>query len=98
MVDPNFNDIESIEILKDASASAIYGSRAANGVVLITTKKGKAGKTVIDLNAQTGFSNPTNKREFLDRDEYISDLTEAARFYNLEGVAYDDPDFLDDFS
>lgn len=93
LADLNFNDIESIEILKDASASAIYGSRAANGVVLITTKKGKAGKTVIDLNAQTGFSNPTNKREFLDREEYISYFTEAANNSDdLEGVEYDDPD------
>ncbi len=93
LADLNFNDIESIEILKDASAAAIYGSRAANGVVLITTKKGKAGKTLIDLNAQTGFSNPTNKREFLNREEYISYFTEAANNSDdIEGYTYDDPD------
>jgi TonB-dependent SusC/RagA subfamily outer membrane receptor len=45
LADLNPNDIESIQILKDAAASSIYGSRGANGVVLITTKKGKAGKT-----------------------------------------------------
>ncbi len=51
--DFNFNDIESIQILKDASAAAIYGSRAANGVIIITTKKGKAGPMKIDLSAKT---------------------------------------------
>ncbi len=51
----NQDDIESIEILKDASASAIYGTRASNGVILITTKKGKAGKTKFQLNISTGF-------------------------------------------
>lgn len=60
--DLNPNDIESIEVLKDAAASAIYGSRAANGVVLITTKKGKAGRTRVDLNyyrgAQTAWKKP----------------------------------------
>jgi TonB-linked SusC/RagA family outer membrane protein len=71
LADLNPNDIESVEILKDASAGAIYGSRAANGVVLITTKKGKSGKTYIEANFQTGTASPTNKRDFLDRDEYI---------------------------
>ncbi len=92
MADLNFNDVESIEILKDASAGAIYGSRAANGVVLITTKKGKAGKTIIDLNMQTGFSRETNRREFLNADEFITYFTEAANNSDdLEGVPYDDP-------
>ena len=52
--DINFNDVESFEILKDAAASAIYGSRGANGVVLITTKRGKSGKTKFSLNVQEG--------------------------------------------
>ncbi|GAA4451337.1 TonB-dependent receptor [Nibrella saemangeumensis] len=52
-IDPN--DIESMEILKDASATAIYGSRGANGVVLITTKRGKSGKTQVEFNASTGW-------------------------------------------
>jgi len=51
------SDIESTEILKDASSSAIYGSRAANGVILITTKKGREGKANISLNASAGFQN-----------------------------------------
>lgn len=57
----NPNDIESIEVLKDASASAIYGSRAANGVVLVTTKSGKAGKVSINLDIYYGFQNVTKK-------------------------------------
>jgi TonB-linked SusC/RagA family outer membrane protein len=57
----NPNDIESIEVLKDAASSAIYGSRGANGVVLITTKKGKAGKTSFSYNAYTSLSNKYKK-------------------------------------
>ena len=53
------NDIESIEILKDAASASIYGSRAANGVVLITTKKGMKGKAKVDINASLGISNIT---------------------------------------
>lgn len=56
----NMNDIESIDILKDASAAAIYGSRGANGVVLIKTKKGKTGKPVFRFNAYWGLSSPPN--------------------------------------
>jgi len=89
--DLNFNDIESVEILKDASASAIYGSRAANGVILITTKRGKEGKTTFDVDFQTGFSEPTNKREFLNADQYVTYFTEAANNSDdLEGTPYDD--------
>lgn len=76
--DINFNDVESFDILKDASAAAIYGSRAANGVILITTKRGKAGKTKFTLNTQYGFQNPTNKRGFLNAAEYIELFREAA--------------------
>ncbi len=76
--DINFNDVESFEILKDASAAAIYGSRAANGVILITTKRGKAGKTRFTLNTQYGVQNPTNKRGFLNAAEYIELFKEAA--------------------
>ncbi len=78
LADLNFNDVESIEILKDASAAAIYGSRAANGVVLITTKRGKAGKTLLSFDIQTGFSEPTNRREFLNTEEYLAYFTQAA--------------------
>ncbi|MDO1445358.1 TonB-dependent receptor [Rhodocytophaga aerolata] len=78
IADLNPNDIESIEILKDASAAAIYGSRASNGVVLITTKKGRIGKTKIDLGYFTGVSTPTRTREWLNAAEYIELFSEAA--------------------
>jgi len=56
----NMNDAESVEILKDASAAAIYGAAAANGVIIVTTKRGKKGETKVNLNAYVGASNPTN--------------------------------------
>lgn len=59
----NPNDIESIEVLKDAASAAIYGSRGANGVVLITTKRGKAGKAQVDLSVYRGVQEPTNRVE-----------------------------------
>tara|TARA_R110002051_G_scaffold74913_1_gene136521 strand:- start:665 stop:3700 length:3036 start_codon:yes stop_codon:yes gene_type:complete len=73
------NEIESIDILKDASSAAIYGARGANGVVLITTKKGKQGKAKFSLNLSQGFSEPTNKREWLNAAEYVELFTEAGR-------------------
>lgn len=76
--DINFNDVETFDILKDAAATAIYGSRGANGVVLITTKKGKNGKTRFTVNSQFGTSSPTHKRGFLDAGEYITFFREAA--------------------
>lgn len=77
--DINFNDVESFEILKDAAASAIYGSRAANGVVVITTKRGKQGKTQFNFGAQYGTNAPTNKRGFLNAEEYVSLLRQAGK-------------------
>ncbi len=73
----NPNDIESIEILKDADATAIYGSRGANGVVLITTKKAKAGKANYNLNVQQGASVINRKRDFLKAEEYFAMRNEA---------------------
>mgnify|MGYP002240236792 CR=1 FL=1 len=61
----NPSDIESIEILKDASATAIYGSRGANGVVLITTKRGKVGKTTINIDASIGVQQVAHKVDLL---------------------------------
>lgn len=66
----NSNDIESIEILKDGAAAAIYGSRAANGVVLITTKKGKSGKPVVEIDGSFAFQKPTNIPDFLNAAEW----------------------------
>lgn len=65
------SDIESIEILKDASATAIYGSRGANGVVIITTKKGKEGIGKVSLNISQGFSEVINKIELLDAEKFM---------------------------
>jgi TonB-linked SusC/RagA family outer membrane protein len=76
--DLNINDIQSIEILKDASAAAIYGSRASNGVVLITTKKGLNGTSKIELGYFTGFQKPTGKREFLDAKQFVDYTLRAA--------------------
>ena len=79
LADINPNDIASVEVLKDASAAAIYGARAGNGVVLITTKKGRSGqKTVIELNTSHGISNPARKWHFLNANQYIRLISEAA--------------------
>jgi TonB-linked SusC/RagA family outer membrane protein len=79
IADLNPNDIESIEVLKDASATAIYGARAANGVVLVTTKKGRAGqKTVLSLDMNTSWGKPTRKRHFLNAQQYVDLIEEAA--------------------
>lgn len=78
---PNINpsDIESIQVLKDASSSAIYGSRAANGVVVITTKRGQAGKPVISFNANAGIQQFPHKMDVVNTQEF-------ARIHN---AAYD---------
>ena len=72
-------EIESIEILKDASSAAIYGSRGSNGVVLITTKTGRKGKPKLTLNLSQGFSEPTNKVQFLNAKQYVELFLEAGR-------------------
>lgn len=78
LISLNPNDIESIQILKDASSAAIYGARGTNGVVLITTKQGKSGKTKISLNSSTGWSEATHKRKWLNADQYVELFTEAS--------------------
>lgn len=70
-------DVESIEVLKDADATAIYGSRGANGVVLITTKKGKAGATKVDINAYTGVGKVTRMMNLLNTQQYLEMRDEA---------------------
>ncbi len=70
-------DIESIEILKDASATAIYGSRGANGVVIITTKKGKTGKTTINVDASIGVQQVAHKLDLLSPQEYAQFIAEG---------------------
>ena len=64
MNDINPNDIKTISVLKDASSAAIYGARSANGVILITTKKGRAGKTVVDFNSSFVLEQVSQLPEF----------------------------------
>ena len=82
----NPNDIESIEVLKDASAAAIYGSRAANGVVLVTTKSGKAGKVSVTLDIYAGFQNVTKKMELMNAQEFVEFSREAFNTHYVESV------------
>ena len=101
LADINPDDIESIDILKDAAAAAIYGSRAANGVVLVTTKRGQAGATQVNVSLERGVSSPTNKKEWLNADEYIELFTEAAErspFGDLSGPGYLEPVWFDFFA
>lgn len=74
----NPNDIESMDVAKDAAATAIYGSRAANGVVFITTKRGKAGKVRVNYDGWVGFSNTYRLPQMLNASEYINFKTTAA--------------------
>ncbi|SMC88809.1 SusC/RagA family TonB-linked outer membrane protein [Pedobacter africanus] len=85
-------DISSIEVLKDADATAIYGSRGANGVVLITTRKGKVGKTSLSTNYASGFGGVTRFKDVMETREYLAMRREA--FANdgvtqLPSTAYD---------
>ena len=78
------SDIESMDILKDAASTAIYGTKGANGVIIITTKRGKSGKTRVDFSAYLAFKSPTNAvksmygntevQRFVDRENYKADL------------------------
>lgn len=90
----NPGDIASIEVLKDADATAIYGSRGANGVILITTRKGKAGETQYDLRVSAGFSKVTRTMDMLKTEEYLAIRKEA--FAN-DGVT-DYPDWAYDLN
>lgn len=90
----NSNDIESLEVLKDASSAAIYGSRGANGVVIITTKKGSAGKTKINFDLYTGIQDVSKKIKLLDAYEYAKlskDAHDNAYLDEIPGASPDDP-------
>ena len=76
------SDIESVEVMKDASATAIYGSRGANGVILITTKQAKEGKITVEYNASFGVQSLAKELELLDAWEYMSYLNEKAAINN----------------
>jgi len=73
----NPNDIEDVQILKDAAATAIYGSRGANGVILITTKRGKEGKLKFNFQSSIGIAEPTRRPEMLNTDQYLQLYREA---------------------
>jgi len=73
----NPNDIESIVVLKDADATAIYGAKGANGVILITTKKGKIGETKINVSTNSGFSRITRSIDMMNTEQYLSMRREA---------------------
>lgn len=79
-------EIESIEVLKDADATAIYGSRGANGVILITTKKGKSGKTSFDINVNNGWGKVTRTIKFMNTPQYLEMRHEA---FKNDGVTPD---------
>lgn len=84
----NPDDIESIDILKDASSTAVYGAQAANGVVMITTKKGVEGKPKISFSSSYTFSNPTHNYRPMNREEYLDNVRD---FYYTE--AFLGPDY-----
>lgn len=80
----NPNDIESMEVLKDASSASIYGVRAANGVILVTTKRGKAGVPRVNYNGFVGVKNATNQLELADSQQYATLLNEKFELTNTD--------------
>jgi TonB-linked outer membrane protein, SusC/RagA family len=102
LADLNPNDIESVEVLKDASSAAIYGSRGSAGVILITTKKGKAGQSTLNYDTYFGYNEPTRKLKVLNAEQYNSTintlrtnagLAEAAKYGDIDGDGQ--PDVID---
>lgn len=75
-------DIESVNVLKDASSAAIYGSRAANGVILVTTKKGTVGNAKLSVNMTYGIQTPSHMMELLDASEFVAAIQEMRDNYN----------------
>ena len=83
----NPNDIESIDVLKDAASAAIYGARAANGVILVTTKQGKAGKIELSYNGAMGWSNAYKRPQLLNAKQYMTIIDEYT--FNTSGQKMD---------
>lgn len=83
----NPNDIESIDVLKDASATAIYGSRGSNGVIIVTTKRGKAGRARIEIDAYTGIQQVAKKLEMMNAQEYAQFVIDSRNNGYLDNVA-----------
>lgn len=90
---PPAEDIASIEILKDASATAIYGSRGANGVIMITTKKGQKGAMKVDFNSSYSFQKPTNQLDLLDGEEFADYMNDFGT-YEYQGSNTDWQDVI----
>ncbi len=98
LADINPSDIQSIDILKDASSAAVYGARAASGVVIITTKQGSTGKPVIRFNARVGTASPSNKFEPFQGEEYLTFRRDVLRAITpgFPSYYFDDPTDLPD--
>ena len=88
----NPNDIESIDVLKDAASAAIYGSRAANGVILVTTKQGKAGKIELSYNGAMGWSNVYKRPQLLNAQQYMTMIDEYT--FNTSGQKLNWADYV----
>ena len=88
----NPNDIESIDVLKDAASAAIYGSRAANGVILVTTKQGKAGKIELSYNGAMGWSNVYKRPQLLNAQQYMTMIDEYT--FNTSGSKLNWADYV----
>jgi len=84
------NDVETVSVLKDAAATAVYGMKGANGVVLVTTKRGKTGKPLISLTAQTSQQRPFNMPEYLDSFDALTLFREALNNDGLNANLYTD--------
>ncbi len=98
----NPNDIASIEILKDGSAAAIYGSRAANGVVLVTTKNGQSGRTMVELNGSWSYQTPSKKLDFMNASQwrgFANMVADNSSAYDraAENVNPTNPDYSQDW-
>ena len=88
----NTNDIESIDILKDAASAAIYGARAANGVILVTTKQGKVGKVELSYNGSIGWSSAYKRPQLLNAQQYMTIMDEFS--FTTSGSKMDWPGFV----
>jgi len=84
----NPDDIESINVLKDASTTAVYGSRGSNGVIMVTTKKGRSGKAQLSFSAYAGAQTINNRYSVLNTDEYLQYVSEAFNFVPLRDTSY----------
>jgi TonB-dependent starch-binding outer membrane protein SusC len=91
LADINPADIESIDVLKDGSATAIYGSRAANGVILITTKKGKQGRSNVNYSSTFGFAKPFQRFDLLNAQDFVTVANEKLTNASLAAAAFLDP-------